>query len=1027
MTIPLRLLAVEDSENDARLILRALRAGGYDVTTERVETADAMRAALARGPWDLVISDFRMPTFTGMEALDVLHASGDDVPFILISGTIGEDVAVSAMKAGAHDYLMKDNLTRLVPAVQRELHEAVERRARRTTDAALRVSHDRARAVTESAYDSIITGDAAGNVISWNAAAERLFGYTAAEMIGRPLTMVMPAKHRDAHREGMERVASGGAAHIIGRSVEVSALTKAGDEIAIELSLAQWRTADEICFTGMIRDISERKRSEDALRLSEARFRVIFEQSPLGVAVIDSVTGRFIDVNVRFAQIAGRTSAALRDMDWMRITHPDDVAEDQNHMSAMNGGVTSGFSRNKRYVRPDGSCVWINMTIAPLTGGDPAHQWHLCMIDDITAHREAEEALRESEFRWKFAIEGAGEGLWDWNVPTGTVFFSTRWKAMLGYAEDDIGNSLDEWKSRLHPDDAPRVMADLAGLLDGSRPNYRCEHRVRCKDGSWLWILDRGTVLSRDANGKAVRVIGTHMDYTQQRRNEEQLRLEGGALEAAANTIIITDAAGVIIWTNAAFSTLTGYTASEALGKRPGELLKSGTQAPAFYQQMWSTILAGNVWADEIVNRRKDGTHYSAVMTITPLKNPSGVTTHFVAVKQDITQRKLLEAQYRQSHKMESVGRLAGGIAHDFNNMLSVILGRAELALRLVDERQPLHSHLLEVEQAALRSANLTRQLLAFARKEVVTPRALDINASIGEALKMLRRLIGENIRLDWNPAPASWHIMMDPSQLDQILANLCVNARDAIKTTGTLTIATDNILVDASYRMKLIDAAPGEYVRLTVRDSGCGMTAEVQSHLFEPFFTTKSVGEGTGLGLSTVFGAVQQNNGFIHVESEVGHGTTFELYFPRLVAPAHETPSAGVPVVAATGGHETILLVEDETMVLRMTASMLKAHGYAVLQAIGPAEALKLAQASAGTIDLLITDVVMPQMNGRALATMLVARQPQLKVLFMSAYAAGIEGITETGDNPSAFIGKPFTVDALVAKVREVLDHVPA
>ena len=1027
MTIPLRLLAVEDSENDARLILRALRAGGYDVTTERVETADAMRAALARGPWDLVISDFRMPTFTGMEALDVLHASGDDVPFILISGTIGEDVAVSAMKAGAHDYLMKDNLTRLVPAVQRELRDAVDRQARRVADAALRVSHDRARAVTESAYDSIITADAAGNVISWNAAAERLFGYTAAEMIGRPLTVVMPAQHRDAHNAGMERVASGGATHVIGRSVEVTALTKTGDEIAVELSLAQWRTADGIFFTGMIRDISERKRSENDLRLSEARFRVIFEQSPLGVAVIDSLTGRFIDVNVRYAQIAGRTSAELRGMDWMRITHPDDVAEDQNHMSAMNGGMTSGFSMSKRYIRPDGSCVWISMTIAPLSGGDPEHPRHLCMIDDITAHREADEALRESEFRWKFAIEGAGDGLWDWNVPAGTVFFSARWKAMLGYAEDEIGNSLSEWEGRLHPDDAPRVRADVAALLDGSEPNYRNEHRVRCKDGSWLWILDRGTVLSRDANGKAVRVIGTHKDYTQQRRDEEQLRLEGGALEAAANAILITDATGVTIWTNAAFTTVTGYMAGEAIGKRPGELLKSGTHDVAFYKRMWATILSGAVWADEIVNRRKDGTLYTEEMTITPLKNQSGVTTHFVAVKQDISQRKLLEAQYRQSHKMESVGRLAGGIAHDFNNMLSVILGRAELALRQVDERQPLRVHLLEIEQAAKRSANLTRQLLAFARKEVVTPQPLDVNASIGEALKMLRRLIGENIRLDWNPAPASWHIMMDPSQLDQILANLCVNARDAIKTTGTLTIATDNIVVDASYAVKTPEAGPGEYVRLTVRDSGCGMTPEVKSHLFEPFFTTKAVGEGTGLGLSTVYGAVQQNHGFISVETELGRGATFELYFPRLMTPARGTPAAGIPAVEAAGGHETILLVEDEAMVLHLTATMLKEHGYTVLQASGPAEALKLAQASGNTIALLITDVVMPQMNGRALATTLLARQPQLKVLFMSGYAAGIEGITEVGGNPSAFIGKPFTVDALVTKVREVLDHVTA
>jgi CheY-like chemotaxis protein len=353
--------------------------------------------------------------------------------------------------------------------------------------------------------------------------------------------------------------------------------------------------------------------------------------------------------------------------------------------------------------------------------------------------------------------------------------------------------------------------------------------------------------------------------------------------------------------------------------------------------------------------------------------------------------------------------------------MLNVILGYTELALLKLDSAQPLFSYLTEVRKAAERSADLTRQLLAFARKQTVMPKVLDLNETVAGILKMLQRLIGEDIDLHWQPKSALWPVKVDPSQLDQILANLCVNARDAISGVGIMTIETENSAFDEEYCAANAGFAPGEYVRLTVSDNGCGMDKEMQEHIFEPFFTTKGVGEGTGLGLATVYGIVKQNNGFINVYSEPGQGTTFTIYLPRYAAKTMKAKQE-VPVPAA-GGRETILLVEDEATILEMTTMMLKMHGYTVLAADTPCKAIRLAEEYAGEIDLLLTDVVMPEMNGRDLAKTLLFLYPDLKRLFMSGYTANVIAHHGVLDEGVQFIQKPFSLNGLASKVRETLD----
>jgi signal transduction histidine kinase/ActR/RegA family two-component response regulator len=405
-----------------------------------------------------------------------------------------------------------------------------------------------------------------------------------------------------------------------------------------------------------------------------------------------------------------------------------------------------------------------------------------------------------------------------------------------------------------------------------------------------------------------------------------------------------------------------------------------------------------------------------------------GEAVEVMGTVQDVTEhrraeaeRESLEAQLLQAQKMESVGRLAGGVAHDFNNMLTVILGNAQLALRQLEPSEPLHGDLLEIQTAARRSAELTAQLLAFARRQVISPKVIDLNATVSAMVTMLQRLIGEGIDVSWTPGADLWSVKVDPSQIEQALVNLCVNARDAIADIGRVTIETHNRALDEAYCATHAGYLPGEYVQIAVSDNGCGMDQETLACIFEPFFSTKPIGDGTGLGLAMVYGVVKQNGGFINVYSERGSGTTFTLYWPRFVEEGTEHLSLGA-AGAIQGGRETLLLVEDEPGILKLTTRMLAQNGYTVIAANSPDEALRLAKEHAGEISLLVTDVVMPEMNGRELAKRLQWLFPTLKCLFISGYTANVIARHGVLDDAVSFLQKPFSVEELAAAVRRSL-----
>jgi PAS domain S-box-containing protein len=498
------------------------------------------------------------------------------------------------------------------------------------------------------------------------------------------------------------------------------------------------------------------------------------------------------------------------------------------------------------------------------------------------------------------------------------------------------------------------------------------------------------------------------------------------AFQTSPHAIIITRVEdGGLVEVNDAFTSMTGFTREEALAD-PAIGLKLWVDE-GDRQRVLSALGTGRAVAGQALQfRTRSGEIIRGLLSAQVLR--LGQDPCVLCSIADITGHQLAEeesarlgAQLRQAQKMEAVGRLAGGVAHDFNNMLGVILGHAQLALRRVGPEQPVHASLTEIHKAASRSAALTRQLLGFARRQTVAPRVLDLNETVTGMLQMLERLIGEDIGLHWRPGADLWPVRVDPSQIDQVMANLCVNARDAISDGGKLTIETRNCSLNQEHCATHAGFVPGEYVLLAVSDDGCGMGKETLARLFEPFFTTKETGKGTGLGLATVYGIVKQNHGFIYVVSEPGSGTTFTIYLPRHVGGTEPVRTEGAAVPAARG-QETILLVEDEPAILEMVTAMLEMQGYTVLGSSTPGEAIRLARERAGEVHLLMTDVVMPGMNGRELARNLLSIRPHLKRLFMSGYTAEVIAHHGVLDEGVHFIQKPFSIEDLAARVRETL-----
>jgi PAS domain S-box-containing protein len=513
------------------------------------------------------------------------------------------------------------------------------------------------------------------------------------------------------------------------------------------------------------------------------------------------------------------------------------------------------------------------------------------------------------------------------------------------------------------------------------------------------------------------------------RASQTELRKLSRAIEQSPASVVITDRVGNIEYVNPSFSAASGYLPEEVIGHNP-RMFKSGQSLEDTYRSLWSTVTTGGTWRGELRNKTKFGELHWVRATISPIFDDRSVITHFVAIEEHIDVQKAAEEAARESdrryigaQKMEAIGQLAGGIAHDFNNLLTAILGYSDLVLSSIQDNPALTADVGEIKKAGARAARLTRQLLAFSRKQRLEPQNVNLNQIVDDLVKMVGRVIGENIRIEVATDAALGLARLDPGQIEQVVMNLVVNARDAMPQGGRLSIGTANAEVDPEFAQSHPGARPGPYVMLRVVDTGTGMPPEIVARIFEPFFTTKPLGQGTGLGLATVYGIVKQSDGYITVDSEVGAGTTFAVYFPRLDAGAVATESAASATVRLHGS-ETILVAEDDPALRHVIHRVLTHYGYNVLLASDGVAALAAEERRAAPIDMLLTDVVMPEIGGPELAERVARRRPQMKVLFMSGFenrpnrAGGIE-------RGAPFLSKPFTPEGLARKVREVLNRV--
>jgi PAS domain S-box-containing protein len=1003
-------------------------------------------------------------------------------------------------------------------------------------------------AIVKTSDDAIITLDLNGVILDWNTGAERLYGYRAAEVIHRPISLLIPPELVGEEARILRRLLAGQKVD----HFETVRVSSGGRRIDVSVTVSLLIEAGKIVGASTIaRDITERKRAEEYGEMSREVLQIlngIAHPQELIRQLLSSLKARtgFHAAGIRL-QDRDFPCQALQGfpMDFLltddTLIDCSDIGKacrdkDGNVSCACPcGQVISGtMAPSSPHFSPGGS-FWTNgsapLLDLPPSAESPINPGKHCMqlgyasvalvpirskdriiglihladrrkgrltlsavelLEGVGSHIGAALVRKQIEEQHRTILRIAMDGFWLLDTQGSLVEVNETYCQMTGFSEQELLTmSIFDLDAAVTADSNT---VRLQKILAQGKGRFESLHRR--KDGSFF-DAEVSIQYQPVAGGRIVAFV---RDITERKQTEAYKEMGRGILQILNETTDLQDSLGKVITTlkelavfdavairlqeqdDFPYFTHNGFPKSFLLTENrlverddSGSVCRGKDGNPSLECACGMVISGktdpthplftpgGSFWTNDSfplldlppsedprphprnvcirrgyaslalipirsnnrivgliqINDRRKGR-----FTLEKLELLEGIASHIGAAMLRMkaeSERIKLENQLQHAQKMESVGRLAGGVAHDFNNMLSVIIGHANLALMDLDSGHPVQINMEEIRKAAERSADLTRQLLAFARKQTVAPKAVVLNEAVAGLLVMLKRLIGEHINLKWQPETDLWPVKVDPSQIDQILANLCVNARDAIDDVGEINIETKNITIDEDYCAYHVAIVPGEYVCLAVSDDGHGMDKETLRHIFEPFFTTKGVGEGTGLGLSTVYGATRQNNGFINVYSEPGLGTTFTLYLPRYVG--HVQIQAESVVEPVSGGQETILLVEDEPSILSMATTILTRMGYIVLATDTPGEAIQLARKHGGEISLLLTDVIMPEMNGRELADKLLTQYPGLRRLFMSGYTSDVIAHHGVLDEGVHFIQKPFTLVALAAKVREVLD----
>lgn len=864
-------------------------------------------------------------------------------------------------------------------------------------------------AVADGTTDAVFVKDVQGRYLFFNEAAARFVGRGVAEVIGQTDADIFEPASAERIKQRDRRVMDAGLVQ-----TDEEELTAAGVTRTYLVTKAPYRdNAGRVAgVIGISRDITQRKQAERELRASEERLRSLVAAVPDMIFRLDAA-GVFTDCKVEPSTELIAPPEFFLGKHYREVMPPT-ISEQIKQAIAV--GRTSGQLQSFEYQfapRPD-QPQWYEARLMVAPDGQT-----LVVARNVSARKQSEIALRQSEARLKLALATAAMGVWEWDLVTNEVFWSPECYAIAQTPDFEGTNA--GFQRLVHPDDLSRVMEAKRRAIE-QRTNYEAEFRIIRPSGETRWVTNLGRT-EYDADGRPRRMVGIVQDVTERHVDQDNLQkteqLLRAIFDAEPECLKLLDADARILDMNAAGLAMIGVQdASQIIGHSAFEML-----APEFheaYRAMHERVLRGAKETLEFDVIGFGGVRRSFETHAVPLWRTDDPQPLHLAITRDVTERKKLEEQFRQSQKMEAVGRLAGGIAHDFNNLLTVISGFSELLAMKLDADSPLRTAVQAIQDASVRAAGLTRQLLAFSRKQVLAPTVLNLNHVVRATEELLQRLIGEDILMSVDLARDLQQVKVDRGQIEQVIMNLVVNARDTMPQGGRIDITTRNVPACDLSPASL--AAPG-FVELAVKDSGHGMTDDVKARIFDPFFTTKDQGKGTGLGLAVVHGIVTQSGGRIDVETRPGLGTTFRVLLPS--AGQVETDDPVEPSSAAPrGGSEKILLVEDDEAVRQFTLLALDSLGYRVLPAKDGPSALELLQREPTAIDLLVTDVVMPEMSGPLLAEMLRLKFPELRVLFVSGYAD--DAIVERGllQSSSAFLHKPFAPQSLASKVREVLDE---
>ena len=1011
-----RVLLVAGAET-ARILGSELRAGGYDPLFKRVDSEAGLTDALESESPEVVLCEDGLPRLDGPTVLRLVKAVRPDLPVIVVSSLYGESVAAAAMKAGADDFIAQGFLARLVPAVEREIRSARMRSGWEEAAQNLRETEARSNAFMDNSPAPAFLKNEEGRLVYVNRTFERALATTFAELRGKLDSEWLPPEEAARTRENDRKVLE------TGRTIQVEETVPTPD------GLRQWlvfkfpfRDASGSRFVGGVAvDITERKKVEEALRISEDLYRDLMEHSHALVCVHD-LEGRILAVN----------AAAEKNLGYDRqINLGHDVVNIQDILAPES---RARFGDYIQRIRRDGTAAGIMIV---RTSQGEKHYWEYSnnlrtagvqspvvrgVAFDVTSRIRAEEALREARQFSEQIVASAGEGVIVYGEDLRYLIWNQFMEELTGVPRETIlGRTPREVEPSIRD---PGSWELLNRALSGETVVSPDTPYQNPTTGARGWVSSTYSP-HRNAQGEIVGVIGIVEDITERKQAEESLREGQAFLEKAQEVAQMgswISGQGLddeLVWSRETcriFGIAPDHfdrrvqTFFSMVHPEDREAVRVAFRAAIAGEQTYSID-------HRIV--RPDGT-VRWVHERADVVRDAGGPVKLVGIVQDITERTRLEEQFLQAQKMEAVGRLAGGVAHDFNNLLTAILGYSDLLLSQLPTGDGMRTDLEEIRKAGERAASLTRQLLAFSRQQMLEPKIIDVNEIVSNIDKLLRRLIGEDIVLVTRLESGLGFVRADPGQLEQVIMNLVVNSRDAMPSGGKLTIETHAVRLDSPLDLGRIAIEPGRYSVLEIRDTGTGMEPSVQARIFEPFFTTKEKGKGTGLGLATAYGIVKQSGGYIACESQPGRGTSFRLYLPESpeAATPEARPSSALPAVAPRTKH-TVLLVEDEDGVRRLSRRLLENEGYRVLEAAAGEEAIALAKGHSGPIHLLLTDVVMPGLNGPEVAERVVFLRPEIKVLYMSGY-------TDTSlarlSAEAPLLQKPFTPEGLASRVSEIL-----